>query len=153
VTVEKMAKIKYKNKVKVWFKKPFKAPDNKHLEIGRFILVNYFGREQLPHLEFEIFEEFKEYRNRGIVSKEIVKYLKLCKKWGHNRLTAIVKDDNFASIRILEKTNFIRINQFKENVCFVIDLEFTKEKLMAMQEVIYEREKFNNQLKEIKNGN
>ena len=146
-----MEKVKYEGNAKIFFEKTFTAPDS-NLEIGRFILVNYFGREKLPHLEFEVFEEFKEYRNRGIVSKEIVKYLKLCKKHGHNRLTAIVKEDNLASIRILEKTNFIRINNHKENVCFVIDLEFTKEKLMAMQELANSGI-FNNSLEGIKNGN
>ena len=136
-------KAKYEGNAKIYFEKRFKAP-NSNLEIGRFILVNYFGEERLTHIEFEIFEEFKKYCNQGIVSKEIVKYLKLCKKHGHNRLTAIVKDDNFASIRILKKNNFIKISQLKENVCFVIDLKFTKKKLMAMQKVIYERQKFNN---------
>jgi RimJ/RimL family protein N-acetyltransferase len=136
---EKMEKVKYEGNAKIFFEKTFTAADS-NLEIGRFILVNYFGSEKMPHLEFEIFNEFKEYRNRGIVSKEIVKYLKLCKEHGHNRLVAIVKEDNLASMRILEKNNFIRFSQLKENVCFVIDLKFTKKKLMAMQEVIYERQ-------------
>lgn len=142
-----MEKIEYRSNPKIWFKETIKAPDNKRLDIGHFVLVVYFTKDNLPHIEFEIYEEFKQYRNRGIVSKEIVKYLKFCRRWGHKKLIAIVKEDNIASIKVLEKNNFIRVNQFKENICFVIDLECTKEKLMAMQQAINQREIYNNQFK------
>lgn len=148
---EKMEKVKYEGNAKIYFEKTFTAPDS-NLEIGRFILVIYFGREKLPHLEFEIFDEFKQYRNRGIVSREIVKYLKACKENRYNKLIALVKKDNLASMRILEKNNFIRFSQINDNISFIINLDCTKKILTAMQEFVNQG-MFNNSLEGIKNGN
>ena len=138
-------------KAKIFFKKTFTAPENKHLEIGHFMLVDYFGSKNSPHIEFEIYDEFKEYRNRGIVSREIVKYLKACKENGYNKLIALVKKDNLASMRILEKNNFIRFSQIDDNISFIIKLDCTKEMLAAMRGLVNEGI-FNKLLKGIKNG-
>ena len=120
----------------IYLEKTFTAPDNKDLEIGSFMLVDYLGEESTPHIEFGIFDEFKEYRNQGIVSKEIIEYLKLCKEKGCYQLIAIVKEDNFASRRILEKNDFIVVNKFEDNICYVTDLRLSKEVLISIKKFL-----------------
>ncbi len=123
----------------IYLEKTFTAPDNKDLEIGSFMLVDYLGEESIPHIEFGIFDEFKEYRNQGIVSKEIIKYLKLCKEKGYCQLIAIVKEDNLASMRILEKNDFIVVNKFEDNICYVTDLQISKEVLICIKNLYFSK--------------
>jgi RimJ/RimL family protein N-acetyltransferase len=119
----------------IYLEKTFTAPDN-NLEIGSFMLVDYLGEESTPHIEFEIFDQFKEYRNQGIVSKEIIEYLKLCNEEGYHRLIAVAKEDNLASMRILEKNNFIMVSKFEDNVCYVTDLRVSKEVFLSMKNLL-----------------
>lgn len=92
--------------------------------IGRINLVSYTcGEKQIEHLEFFLEEE---HRRKGIMSVELPKYLKHRKKWGTTRLLAVVKKDNIASIKLLEKNDFVRFQEFEEEFVYLTDLNFTK---------------------------
>lgn len=116
-------------KAKIFLKKEIKniysKPKKQWQQIGRINLVNYCtGEDAIPHIEFELDEEW---RNQGIMSKELPKYLKLCKKYEHSRLIAIVKPDNAASIKILEKNGFIKFGSYTDNtLVYIIDLKIFK---------------------------
>lgn len=99
-------------------------------DVGRINLVKYLV-SGLPHIEFEIFEGF---RGRGIMSEELPKYLK--KYAPYHRMLAIVKKDNEASIKILEKNRFIKFATQDTTLTYIlaVDLidrigEFQKEVL------------------------
>ncbi|MEY3429240.1 MAG: Acetyltransferase domain [Pseudomonadota bacterium] len=74
-------------------------------------------RNGLPHLEYSLIEE---YWNQGIMSIELPKYLKKCKRLGIPRLIALVKKDNEASIKLLEKSCFIKIATFDDAFGYVL---------------------------------
>jgi RimJ/RimL family protein N-acetyltransferase len=74
-------------------------------------------RNGLPHLEYSLIEE---YWNQGIMSIELPKYLKKCKKLDIPRLVALVKKDNEASIKLLEKSCFIKIATFDDAFGYVL---------------------------------
>jgi RimJ/RimL family protein N-acetyltransferase len=90
--------------------------------IGRINLVLY-QRQAIPHLEFELEEQF---RNQGIMSKHLANYLKDC-KLNNLRLIAIVKKDNEASIKLLKKNKFIKLATFDETFGYVAAYDLTKE--------------------------
>tara|TARA_R110000868_G_scaffold404295_1_gene682303 strand:- start:230 stop:646 length:417 start_codon:yes stop_codon:yes gene_type:complete len=120
---------------KVWCEQEILNPENKREVIGKIMLVSYLTKTS-PHLEFFIKDEFEHLKNQGIMSARVVKYLKFCKKWGHNKLLATVKKNNAASIKILEKNNFIRMMEVRDNYCYMVDLTFTKEKYRILQELV-----------------
>jgi RimJ/RimL family protein N-acetyltransferase len=74
-------------------------------------------RNGLPHLEYSLIEE---YWNQGIMSIELPKYLKKCKRLDIPRLVALVKKDNEASIKLLEKSCFIKITTFDDVFGYVL---------------------------------
>jgi len=93
-------------------------------------------RNGLPHLEYSLIEE---YWNQGVMSIELPKYLKKCKKLDIPRLVALVKKDNQASIKLLEKSCFIKIATFDDAFGYVLaqDLmveikEFNKKAVRSM---------------------
>lgn len=93
-------------------------------------------RNGLPHLEYSLIEE---YWNQGIMSIELPKYLKKCKRLDIPRLVALVKKDNQASIKLLEKSCFIKIATFDDAFGYVLaqDLmveikEFNKKAVRSM---------------------
>ncbi len=89
---------------------------------GRINLVKYRG-QSLPHLEFEIEEKF---RGKGIMSKELPKYLKWMKSEGQNRLLAVVKQDNIASQKLLEKNHFHKIATFETTFSYAVALDLVE---------------------------
>ena len=127
--------MKTRTNPKSWCIQEIKNPVNKHEEIGQLMLVSYMRGKSLPYLEFFIKDEFETLRGTGIMSRELPKYLKYLQKWGHNQLLATVKRGNTPSIKLLEKNDFIRATEFNDNICYMIDLEFTKEKLLLMQKL------------------
>ena len=64
------------------------------------------------------------------MSKELPKYLKQCKKWHHFQLIANVKQDNIASIKLLEKNGFVKMVDIRDTFVYLIDLNFTKDNLV-----------------------
>mgnify|MGYP003122673421 CR=1 FL=1 len=117
---------------KAWCVQEIVNPDNKWEKIGKIMLVSYMRKEEIPHLEFYISDDFKHLRGKGIMSREVTKYLKHCKKWGHNRLLAIAKEDNIASQKILDANFFVRISKVDDNYCYMTDLNFSREKINKM---------------------
>lgn len=104
--------------------------------IGEIKLVSYLRGKNRPHIEFQIYNDYKEYRNKGIMSKELPKYLKDCNRYGHNQLIAIVKEDNTPSIKLLEKNNFIKIGKIEDNLTYIIDLRFSKDHILKSVDVV-----------------
>ena len=88
-------------------------------QVGRINLVKYSG-QTIPHIEFEIDEAL---RCKGIMSKELPKYLKKCKDFGALRLLAMVKHDNIASAKLLEKNNFIKLATLETTYAYVLALD------------------------------
>jgi len=97
-------------------------------------------RNGLPHLEYSLIEE---YWNQGIMSIELPKYLKKCKGLGIPRLIALVKKDNEASIKLLEKSAFIKIAIFDDVFGYVLaqDLmvEIKQFNKKAVRSMVYEK--------------
>jgi RimJ/RimL family protein N-acetyltransferase len=121
---------------KVWCVQEIVNPDNKWETIGKIMLISYMRKEEFPHLEFFISDEFKHLRGKGIMSKVVPKYLKDCKKWGDNRLLAVVKEDNIASQKILDANSFVRISKIDDKYCYMTDLNFSREKINKMVSLI-----------------
>jgi len=108
---------------KVFFKKQI-CRDYKL--IGYIQLVIY-EKTNIPYIEYKISN--KEYKNKGIMSLEIKEYLKECKNKNIIKLIAQVNKNNIASIKILEKNNFINLKQFKDILIYGFDSRFSKEQL------------------------
>jgi len=110
--------------------------------IGYIQLVRY-QRNGLPHIEYSLIEN---YWNQKIMSVELPKFLKKCKKLEIPRLIAMVEHNNKASIKLLEKNSFIKIATLDDKLVYVL-----------AQDLILEIAKLNkNALKSIKgfaNGN
>jgi len=93
---------------------------DKHKKIGYIELVSYMGRDDIPELEYSLDEE---YRNKGIMTKELPLYIKrYCKKY-HRKIIAIVDDNNFFSIKILEKNGFAKYYSFDNKHIYLLDLD------------------------------
>ena len=104
---------------------------NENEIIGYFQLVDYHTDKSIPQLEYSL---DKEHREKGIISRELPKYLKWCKENRHNKLIANTENDNEVSIYLLEKNGFIKIADFGNIICYVIDLNLKKEQLVSAME-------------------
>jgi len=108
-------------------------------EIGFIQLVSYLRGDSKPHLEYFIKEE---YRSQGIMGKELPKYLKKQKQY-NPQLIAVVKQDNYPSIKLLETNGFIKVKDINDNACYIIDLNFTPdvvEKMVLIMKKNFPRE-------------
>jgi len=74
-------------------------------QVGKIQLV-YYNKNKIPHLEYEIDDN---YRSKGIMSKELKKYLSRLREEGIERFIAIVEKDNLASVKLLEDNYFARM--------------------------------------------
>ncbi len=110
--------MKPRHRQKVFMKREIMEKGKK---IGEIFLVSYLTGV-IPYLEYRIDEE---YQNQGIMSRELPKYLKLCKRYKVYHLLAITKNDNIPSIRILEKNGFIKLSEIDDKHCYLIDLRLT----------------------------
>jgi RimJ/RimL family protein N-acetyltransferase len=97
---------------------------NTYHSIGELYLINYFteNKNHIFFIEYKIFDEFKCLRNKKIVSKELPKYLKWCKKYDITRILATVREKNIASIKLLEKNHFFEIKWHEGEKLFLRDL-------------------------------
>jgi RimJ/RimL family protein N-acetyltransferase len=95
---------------------------DKDQEIGEIFLVDYICGKSTPHIEFFLNDGYK---NKGIMSREIPKFFKKMKKYEFYQALAVVKQDNIASIKILEKNGFIRVSTIDDKIAYVIDLRLT----------------------------
>jgi len=112
--------MKARTQPKVW---AYHAIKHKYNQIGYIQLVSYLTGGAKPHIEFSL---DKEYRNQGIMTKELAKYLRWQKKY-NNQLIAVVKQDNTPSIKLLEKNGFIHIADIDDKRGYIVDLNLTPE--------------------------
>jgi len=91
--------------------------------IGYIQLVKY-QRNGLPHIEYSLIQN---YWNQKIMSLELPKFLKKCKKLEIPRLIAMVKQNNKASIKLLEKNSFIKIATFDDKFGYVLAQDLISE--------------------------
>lgn len=81
-----------------------------HREVGAIKLV-YYADSAIPHIEYELEEE---YRKKGIMKKELKKYIDAQREEGVHRFIAVVERGNKASIALLDKFNFQRLSDSKD---------------------------------------
>ena len=74
-----------------------------------------------PQLEYEIEEK---YRNQGIMSQELPKYLEHVLEKGEEVIIALCKEDNFVSKKLLERNGFCGAGKIEDNLVFVIFKKF-----------------------------
>lgn len=96
-----------------------------NIETGHIKLVSYYD-SLLLHLEFEIKEE---YRQKGLMTQHLPIYLQQLQEKNITSLIAIVKKDNFVSIKLLEQNNFIKLTEINECICYI------KTKYYKMEEI------------------
>lgn len=89
---------------------------------GQLMLVSYGDTK--PFIEYSLKEE---YRNQGIMSKELPNFLKLCKENGYNQLLANVKKNNEISIKLLERNGFVKVMDFEDSFAYITDLNHSRE--------------------------
>ena len=107
----------------------------KNNKIGYLQLVDYMCGKMTPHIEYHL---EPEYRNKGIMTKELPKYLKQLKKWKQYRLIALTDEDNIASIKLLEKNGFIFCKQLETKSSYICDLLRDKNEIeIAMKAALY----------------
>jgi len=103
--------------------------------VGRMQLVYYMYdracdgmKKNFPHLEYYIDQEF---RNLGIMSRELPKYLKSLVKYGHDAIIAVVKNDNeYApySGKLLLQNGFVSFNTgLKDHTTFLFHSQLGNE--------------------------
>ena len=78
-------------------------------EVGKIQILNYY-ESGVPQLEYDL---DKEYWNKGIMTQELKDYIERIKD-NYKFLIAIVKKDNLASMRVLEKIGFSDFFLFKK---------------------------------------
>ena len=76
--------------------------------IGHIQLVGY----DVPQVEYDLDEA---YWNKGIMTRELKKYLKTLKLRG---VSAIIEKDNLASARVLTKCGFVELSKIKGYITF-----------------------------------
>ena len=72
-------------------------------EVGYIQILSY--NSDYPQIEYNLDDD---YHNKGIMSRELGQYLDTIKN-DYKAITAVVKEDNLASIKILIKNGFIQI--------------------------------------------
>ena len=86
-----------------------------NIDAGYIKLVSYYD-SLLPHLEFEIKEE---YRQKGLMTQHLPIYLQQLKEKNITSLIALVKKDNLVSKRLLEQNNFIELAEINKCICYI----------------------------------
>ncbi|NBX53427.1 MAG: N-acetyltransferase [Proteobacteria bacterium] len=72
-------------------------------EVGYIQILSY--NSDYPQIEYNLDDE---YHNKGIMTREVKNYLEAIKN-DYKVITAVVKENNLASIRVLIKNGFIQI--------------------------------------------
>lgn len=132
-----------RHKPKVWMKNDIMQKRDK---IGYIQLVNYeLGKYPIPQIEYHL---NKDYRNQGIMSRELPKYLKKCKsyhkRYGQyehpcNRMVAIVEKENIASIKLLDKNGFFKIKDFDNHYSYIAQLDLNIKFVEQMTNYFYQQ--------------
>jgi len=86
-----------------------------NIDAGHIKLVSYYN-SLLPHLEFEIKEE---YRQKSLMTQHLPIYLQQLKEKNITSLIALVKKDNLVSKKLLEQNNFIKLTEINKCICYI----------------------------------
>ena len=78
-------------------------------EVGYIQILSYNNSH--PQIEYDLDEK---HWNKGIMTRELGQYLEAIKN-DYKVITAVVKKDNLASMRVLEKIGFNDFFLFKKN--------------------------------------
>ena len=87
-------------------------------DIGDIRLLTYPNMDRFPYIQYEV---SPEYRNQGIMSRELPIFLKACKKHSYHQICAMVQDDNLPSIKLLTKNNFVEYTKIRNIITFLTD--------------------------------
>lgn len=98
-------------------------------DIGDIRLLTYPNMDRFPYIQYEV---SPEYRNQGIMSRELPIFLKACKKHSYHQLLAMVQDDNIASIRLLVKNNFVEYKKIRNIITYLTDLRFNAQQIKKL---------------------
>ena len=95
---------------------------------------------QYPEIErwFLQYEVDAEYRNQGVMSRELPLFLQECKTKGFNQILAMVKKDNLPSIKLLEKNGFIEFKIINDTITYIIDLRVNRAESLEMVKMFKE---------------
>jgi len=96
--------------------------------IGNICILQYAEIERW-FLQYEV---DAEYRNQGVMSRELPLFLQECKDKGFNQICAMVKKDNLPSIKILNKNGFVEFKIINDTIVYIIDLRVNKEESLEM---------------------
>lgn len=92
-------------------------------EIGHIFLVENPSLPEIPEIQYRL---DKDFRKKGIMSREIRKYIARCKKFGIQRMIAVVKKNNRASLKLLIENNFVKISESEKLDIFALDFIYGK---------------------------
>jgi RimJ/RimL family protein N-acetyltransferase len=90
--------------------------------IGYLCVLTYPNYE-IPFLQYEI---HPDYRGQGIASREVPIFLQEYQSLGYNQVTAMVEEDNIASMKILHKNGFIEFCKIKDIITYIRDFRADK---------------------------
>ncbi len=104
----------------------YKHPRDLYLKSGEYVgyirLVIYKDKgAEHPQLEYEIEEK---YRNQGIMSQELPKYLKYVLDKGEEIIIALCRNNNATSRKLLEKNGFFNTGKIKNLIIFILVKKF-----------------------------
>ena len=103
-------------------------------EIGNICILQYPEINRWS-LQYEV---DPEYRNQGVMSRELPLFLQECKDKGFNQIVAMVKKDNLPSIKLLEKNGFVEFKTINDTITYIIDLRVNKEESLEMVKMFKE---------------
>lgn len=92
--------------------------------VGYILLVSYYGRDDMPHLEYYI---KPKYRNRKIMSNELPLFIKRLPEDTYKQLVALVELKNRHSINLLEKAGFTQGGVLNGKVTYIMHRDYDKE--------------------------
>ena len=98
-------------------------------DIGDIRLLTYPHSDKFPYIQYVI---DAEYRNQGIMSRELPIFLKACKRHSYHQILAMAQDDNIASIKLLTKNNFVEYTKIRNIITFLTDLRYDTQTLKKL---------------------
>lgn len=101
--------------------------------VGYILLVHYFEGATVPHVEYSL---NAEYRNQGIMTCELKKFLEGCKECEVLQLLGLVDNNNEPSIKTLEGAGFVRMKDISDKRCYIMDLRLDKKTINDILEKI-----------------
>ena len=98
-------------------------------DIGDIRLLTYPNMYKIPYIQYVI---DAEYRNQGIMSRELPMFIKACKRHSYHQICAMAQDDNLPSIKLLTKNNFVEYKKIRNIVTYLTDLRFDAQQIKEL---------------------